>query len=102
MLISNKGQVEIWSDVNGYEEFYQVSSCGRVKSLRRVVKNSKNSCRIVSQRYLSLDNLDFYGYVQLILYKKGKKPKPFKVHILVGNAFIDNYENKPQINHKTC
>ena len=24
MLISNKGQVEIWSDVNGYEEFYQV------------------------------------------------------------------------------
>lgn len=29
---------EIWKDIEGYENDYQVSNLGRVKSLRRIIK----------------------------------------------------------------
>ena len=38
---------EIWKDIAGWEGLYQVSTCGRVKSLKygkeRILKHSKNS-----------------------------------------------------------
>ena len=30
---------EIWKDINGYEGYYQVSNYGRIKSLKRHVKD---------------------------------------------------------------
>ena len=30
---------EIWIPVKNYEEFYQVSNLGRIKSLERVIRN---------------------------------------------------------------
>jgi hypothetical protein len=75
---------EIWKDIVGYEEYYEVSSHGRVRNKKtmRVFEPSINSD----------------GYFQVILsYKKVKKS--FKVHRLVGVAFIDNLKNKSDIDH---
>ncbi|MFT8759634.1 MAG: NUMOD4 domain-containing protein [Oenococcus oeni] len=76
--------MEIWKDIKNYEELYQVSNRGQIRSY-------KNGLRKIQLRR--------DGYVQLLLYKKGIS-KMFKVHRLVAQAFISNPDNLPEINHK--
>lgn len=77
---------EIWKDIKGYEGIYQVSSRGRVKSL----KNSK--ARILRPRFNNK------GYNVACLCKEGKVEYKL-VHRLVAEEFINNFENKPYVNH---
>lgn len=42
---------EIWKDVKGFEGVYQVSNLGRVKSLKRVVRDNRGY-RTVRERIL--------------------------------------------------
>lgn len=91
---------EIWKDIKGYEGLYQVSSLGHIKSLERITigKNRHGEFeRIVPERILE----GFYnkkGYVRIGLLKNGKV-KMYLAHRLVAEAFIDNPENLPQVNH---
>ena len=84
---------EEWRDVVGYEGRYQVSSMGRVKSLER------KDClgRTVKERILK-PVVRGKGYLKVGLCAGGKK-KHFFVHRLVCQAFHDNPDNKPQVNH---
>ena len=75
---------------------YQISNYGNVKSLARQRKNSKG-VYMQKEKLLSLTNTST-GYKKVELVKNGKK-KGHKVHRLVAMAFIDNPENKPQVNH---
>lgn len=34
---------EIWKDIPGYQGYYQISSLGKVKSLKRLVNSSKSA-----------------------------------------------------------
>lgn len=81
---------EIWKDIVGYEGLYQVSNLGNVKSLNygkkgyeKMIATKENSC----------------GRLWVMLYKSGNA-KPMQVHRLVGEAFIENPNKYPQINHK--
>lgn len=78
--------MEQWRDVKGYEGLYQVSNYGRVKSLH------KKTEKIKSQRMGS------NGYKVINLYKNGIE-KTYGVHRLVAMAFIDNHDNKREVNH---
>lgn len=92
---------EEWRDVNidegKYIGRYKVSNKGRVRSLSRFV-----TCRGGYRRskgkfiVLSKNNCGYYGAT---LYRDGN-PKKFSVHRLVAMAFIDNPENKREVNHK--
>ena len=84
---------EEWRDVVGYEGLYQVSSEGRVKSLER------KDClgRTIRERILK-PRTDRYGYLVVNLCDGGKR-KHFFVHRLVCQAFHDNLDNKPEVNH---
>ena len=84
---------EEWRDVVGYEGRYQVSSMGRVKSLER------KDClgRTIKERILKPSPTK-YGYLVVSLYAGGKT-KNVTVHRLVCEAFHENPDNKPQINH---
>ena len=77
--------MEIFKDIEGYEGLYMISSWGRVKRIR---DNSFLNPEITKK-----------GYLRVSLYKN-KTRKHFKIHRLVAFAFIDNADNKPQINHK--
>ena len=78
---------EIWKDKKDYEGHYQVSNCGRVKSIKfgkeRILKLIKNKD----------------GYLYVNLYKNSIKKK-YKVHRLVAEAFIPNTNNYKEVNHK--
>ena len=89
---------EIWKDVKGYEGLYQVSDMGRVKSLERTVTRKNGRKQTIRERILKpRTNQD--GYLQVTLYNNGNKIKRFLVHRLVCEAFHENTENKPCVNH---
>ena len=92
---------EIWKDVVGFENLYQVSNLGRVKSLERKVdvnsKDKKKHKRQHKERIMKQwDNT--HGYMCVRLMKNGEKHSK-RVNRLVGQAFLDNPDNKPIVNH---
>ena len=94
MKITNK---EIWRPISGYENSYKVSNFGRVKSLTRKVNSRYGLFRTVKGRILKplLSGRGYY-YVDLKSHQKSDKKL---IHRLVAIAFIQNPENKEQVNH---
>ena len=87
---------EEWKPVVGYEGLYEVSNLGRVRSLDRVVKRCDHS--MFRKGTILRGQPDKNGYLLVSLRREGKEYKA-KVHRLVANAFIQNPENKPFVNH---
>jgi hypothetical protein len=76
--------IEEWKDVVGYEGRYLVSNCGRMYSL---YKN-----KIMKHK------LDRADYCVIGLTKDGKQ-KVLKVHRLVANVFLEDFEEKDKFNY---
>lgn len=92
---------EKWRMVLGFEGSYKVSNYGRVKSLRRltgkVAIDGKQKGYYVKERILRI-LIDKKGYSVATLYKNQKGKKAF-IHRIVGECFLANPNNLPQINH---
>lgn len=91
---------EIWKDIPNYVGHYQVSSLGRVKSLPRVIVKSKGGKVYLAEKYLRFNLVNHYYSVMLYNKEKNIIPKLIRVHRFVAEAFVENPENKPYINHK--
>ena len=84
---------EIWKDVIGYENKYEVSNLGRVRSCPR------NTSGLGRADYLIMkQSKDRRGYMTIGLTMNGKKSR-FRVHRLVASSFIPNPEGKEFVNH---
>jgi len=77
---------EIWEDVQDYIGLYEISSEGRVRSVR----NNKD---VILNTIISR-----YGYIKVRLSKNTIKKEHF-VHRLIAIAFIPNPFNYPYIDH---
>lgn len=94
-------ELEIWKDILDFEGMYQVSSFGRIRSLDRKVFNKANGTfSFIKGCIKKLDGFDKL-YLQINLAKDSKYKKCL-VHRLVAIYFVDNPENKPEVNHKDC
>lgn len=79
---------EMWKQVKGWEDKYEVSNQGNVKR----VKDGKMLTRHINPRT---------GYEQVSLYDQSTKTTVVKyVHRLVAEAFIPNPKNLEQVDHK--
>ena len=72
-------------DIKGYEGLYAITSCGKVWSY-------------ISNKFLK-QKIDKDGYCTVNLYKD-KKRKTKKIHRLVAEAYLENPNNLPEVNHK--
>jgi hypothetical protein len=84
---------EVWQSINGYEDKYQISNLGRVKSLSRLIKCS-NGYRKSKEKILK-PHIEKTGYCTLDLGKRNKH----SLHRIVANTFIPNPNKKPCVNH---
>ena len=90
---------EIWKAAMGFEGHYEVSSLGRVKSLRRKVPNGRGSYRVVKERIMALTpNHRLGGYLYVTLYCENKS-KSFSVHTLIAKSFLGMPPDGKEVNH---
>lgn len=83
---------EIWVPVKNYEQFYQISNLGRIRSFHKK-KNTKSF-------YILNPTLINSGYYNVTLYSPQAGRHKMLVHRLVAETFIPNPDNLPCINHK--
>lgn len=84
---------EEWRPVVGFEGKYEVSNCGRVRSL--MCQRGKRK-----QAWYLKGKIDRYGYPVVCLRENGRN-KHIPVHRLVATAFIPNPEGKETVNHRS-
>ncbi len=88
--------MEYWKNIEGYEN-YQVSNLGRIKSLSKEI-NHGNYIEFSPEKLIST-GVQTSGYNRCVLSLNGRK-KYLLVHRLVAAAFLENTENKKEVNHK--
>lgn len=76
---------EEWKPIDGFEGLYAVSSKGKVMNLKsgRILKHCSTP----------------QGYAKVALCNGNGKIKQITVHRLVAEAFIENPDNLPEVNH---
>lgn len=84
--------MERWRSVPGFENFYEVSSYGRIR--RASAKRGTWIGRILTPV------LDTYGYPTVRLYSETGVQRGRKVHSLVAKAFLGCAPSGFQVNHK--
>lgn len=91
---------EIWKPINGFNEAYQISNLGRVKSVTRKIHTHHkgyDGYRVQREKLLTATiNNRGYAYVSL---RSGNRYKHLFIHRLVAEAFIPNPNNLPFVNH---
>lgn len=84
---------EIWKTLKYHDVIYnnyEISTFGNIRH-----KDNKRN------RAFDIDNGGYYRATIHICYINGKKiQKTIKPHIAVASTFIENFENKPTVNHK--
>lgn len=95
---------EIWKWIPNYKGIYKASNLGRIKSVERRVRNSKNGYRIVRERIMK-QSLSNNNYLIVSLWRENKRVSR-TVHSLIVETFlghtcttrnivIDHIDNNP-------
>jgi len=95
---------EIWKAVVGYENYYEISDLGNVRSLEKVMEYElKTKYGVTIKRHLlkpkSLKVHISNGYYTTDLQVNGIR-QTVTIHRLIAEAFIPNPDNKATVNHK--
>lgn len=88
----------MWKDIIGFEDSYEISDTGIVRSKDRLCVDSVGRKRFRKGMILNPD-IAPNGYYRVTL-AKGKKKVQKYLHRLLAEYFIPNPEHLPQVNHK--
>ena len=77
-------ETEIWKTITNFPN-YEISNLGNIR-------NSNN-------KYIMKPFTNEAGYLRISLYNDTVKRKKFYIQRLVAQEFIENFENKPTVNH---
>lgn len=88
---------EVWKPILGFENLYAVSNLGNVKRLSTELK--KGTGNYARGEHLLSKRTNRNGYIAVDLYKENQRSQ-FFVHRLVAQAFIENPNKLPCVNHK--
>ena len=89
--------MEIWKEILEYENLYEVSNLGRIRSVDHEVPCKGGKTRLIKGRVKILC-LNRRGYVITTLSKENKLAT-FTVHQLVALAFIPGFSKGTELNH---
>ena len=87
---------ELWKTVYGYENLYEVSNLGRVRSFSRVCR-FRNGYGMRKGKILKPQERQ-HGYLSVWLYK-GETRKQVSIHRLVAEAFCERRDGCDEVNH---
>lgn len=87
----------LYKPIQGYEELYLVSSDGDIIALPRIVDNGYRKAHRKQHKMKQKTRAGVYKFVML---SKNGEQKAYSVHRLVAQAFLDNPDNLPEVNHK--
>ena len=93
---------EVWKPITGYEDSYEISNQGKIRSKTRtrVVNNCHGGRSERSDKgKVMVPHDNGNGYLYITLMNDGKK-KNFYVHRLVAEAFCEKEDRKDVVNHK--
>lgn len=89
---------EIWRPIKGFEDYYEVSNFGNVRSKDRVIIQINGVFHTRKSKLLKpqINKKNGYEQVMLIIHKRNKL---CYVHRLVAEAFVDNPHNLELVSH---
>ena len=90
---------EKWVDIKGFEDLYQVSNNGRIRSKNKYVQCKNGKSFYLHHRIIKTTRINS-GYLVVNLHLIDGTIKHFLVHRLVAENFIPNPNNLEQVNHK--
>lgn len=93
---------EIWKDIKDFEDCYQISNLGRIKSKARKINRfstrwEKDASYMVSERIIE-GHATRNGYLFIALHKDGEN-FPKRVHRIVAEAFCEGYSEECDVHH---
>lgn len=97
--IASLDEHEEWRPIAGFEGEYEVSNYGRVRTMGFFRETKDGKRYPVKPRILK--QVSIRGYMHVNLARNGDY-KHMRVHRLVAEAFIENPDGKPHVNHIDC
>jgi len=88
---------EVWRPVVGWEDAYEISSEGHLRSIDRIVRHSNGTEYLRHGKMLSL-RPDALGYVMVCL-SRGGETRYVSAHRLVAEAFLGDHGDTCEVDH---
>jgi len=89
--------MELWADIKGFENYYQISNLGNIKSMGHEFMCKDGKIKSRNPKILK-PCVASTGYLHINLCRDGIR-KSVTIHSLVANHFIDNPQNFKEIDH---
>lgn len=97
--LSPDAQPETWRDVPCYEGLYKVSNYGKIKAVKSFYTDKIGRKQIRKEK-VKIPQLSNCGYLRVQLFNSSHIGQKHNIHRLVALAYIQNPNNKPEVNHK--